>query len=147
MTIGRLEAIWIKRAHRGKMDSAQSVKVVDGKGIEGNVDRSRRRQITLLELENWNQFMNELGVDLPSSGRRANLVVSGLSLARTAGKVIRIGSVTLEIGGETKPCERMDELAPGLKELMIPNWGGGAFTRVLSGGEISVGDAVTLEDL
>ena len=43
---GRLEAIWIKRAHRGVMDEVTEATAVAGKGLAGNVDRSRRRQIT-----------------------------------------------------------------------------------------------------
>jgi MOSC domain-containing protein YiiM len=143
---GKLEAIWIKRAHRGKMDSAETAALIAGKGLQGNVDRSRRRQVTILELEKWNEFARKLGVDLPSSGRRANLVVSGIGLARTRGRILRIGQVTLEIGGEVTPCERMDEVSPGLKELMKPDWGGGAFARVLSDGEVRVGDSVVIED-
>lgn len=143
---GKLEAIWIKRAHRGPMDQAQTAKLIDDKGIEGNVDRSRRRQVTILELEKWNEFMSALGTDLPSSGRRANLIVSGVSLAHTRGRTLRIGNVVLEIGGETTPCERMDEFKPGLKSLMKPDWGGGAFARVISGGDIAVGDDVLMEE-
>ena len=127
------------------MDRASSANLIAGQGIEGNVDRSRRRQVTLLEREKWDEFMTQLNAELPSSGRRANLIVSGVSLSRTRGAILRIGSTVLEIGGEVTPCERMDELIPGLKNLMKPDWGGGAFARVLTGGEIKVGDAVVLE--
>ena len=128
------------------MDSAATATLLAGKGIEGNVDRSRRRQVTILEREKWDDFMKQLGAELPSSGRRANLIVSGVELARTRGQILRIGGVVLEIGGEVTPCERMDELLPGLRNLMKPDWGGGAFARVLTGGEIKVSDRVVLEE-
>lgn len=142
MPSAKLEAIWIKRAHRGPMDAASSARLVIDEGIEGNVDRSKRRQVTILENEKWTRFMSELESDVPTSGRRANLVVSGLSLAETRGKLLRIGPVTLEIGGEVTPCERMDDVVDGLKHLMEPDWGGGAFARVLTDGEIKIGDPV-----
>lgn len=143
---GKLEAIWIKPAHRVPMQAADSAKLIAGKGIEGNVDRSKRRQVTILEKENWDRFMTELDADIPSSGRRANLIVSGISLAHTRGQILRIGQVQLEIGGEVAPCERMDEAVPGLQALMRPDWGGGAFARVLTDGEIRVEDEVVLDE-
>lgn len=143
---GRLEAIWIKRAHRGKMDAVPEATVVAGKGIEGNVDRSRRRQVTIIEREVWDALTRQLDVNAPPSGRRANLMVSGLRLANTRGRTLRVGGVRLAIGGETTPCERMDEVAPGLRDLMRPDWGGGVFAQVLDDGIITVGDTVLLDD-
>ena len=45
---GRLEAIWIKRAHRAPMKEVTEAVLVPGKGIEGDVNTSRRRQVTLI---------------------------------------------------------------------------------------------------
>jgi MOSC domain-containing protein YiiM len=142
---GRLEGIWLKRAHRGPMDAVQRATVVEGQGLEGSVGRSRRRQVTLIEREVWERLMDEIGADASPAGRRANLMLSGISLANTRGRTLRIGSVRIAIGGETTPCERMDEVVPGLRTLMIPDWGGGAFGQVLSGGIVSVGDVVEWE--
>ena len=142
---GVLEAIWVKRAHRGPMDARESATLIEGRGLEGSVGRSSRRQVTLIEREVWDAVMRETGSSAPPSTRRANLMVSGIRLADTRKRILRIGDTRLEIAGETKPCERMEEAVPGLREAMYDDWRGGAFAKVISGGTIRVGDRVEWE--
>jgi MOSC domain-containing protein YiiM len=143
--MGLLEAIWLKRAHRGPMDPAAMATAVPGKGLAGDVNTSRRRQVTVIQREVWDALMQQLGADASPAGRRANLMVSGVDLYDTRGQVLRVGNVRLLIGGETTPCERMDEVFPGLRAAMKPRWGGGVFAQVLDDGVLSIGDAVALE--
>lgn len=137
---GRLEAIWIKRAHRGPMDPADAATLVAGRGLAGNADQGRKRQVTLIQQERWAALMKELGSAVPPSARRANLMLSGIELAHTRGRILKIGRCKLRIGGETRPCERMDEALPGLRSAMARDWAGGVFAEVLDDGEIAVGD-------
>ena len=128
------------------MDPKDSALLEAGRGLAGNADRGGRRQVTLLSSERWNELMAEVGASLESRARRANLVVSGLDLQDTRGRILKVGSCRLLIGGETRPCELMEEAATGLQTAMRERWGGGVFAEVLDGGAIAIGDTVAWEN-
>lgn len=54
---GRLEAIWIKRPHRGGMDPAPKALLEAGQGLAGDADQGRRRQVMLVGREVWTLLM------------------------------------------------------------------------------------------
>ncbi|HEX4933815.1 MAG TPA: MOSC domain-containing protein [Gemmatimonadaceae bacterium] len=141
----RLERIWRKRGRLAPMDAVPQA-VLDARGLVGNADRGGKRQVTILARERWEAHLAALGATLDPSARRANLLVSGIALEGSRGRVLRIGECRLVIRGETRPCERMDEALPGLRQAMVADWGGGAFGEVLVGGTIRVGDEVAWED-
>lgn len=143
---GQLRAIWRKRAKRGPMDPQASAVLVAGRGLEGNANQGGRRQVTIIEEERWAEATDQIGVDVPPASRRANLMITGLRLEATRGRILRIGPTRLQIWMECQPCERMDEAQPGLQEALRPNWRGGACAQVLEGGEIRIGDTVAWED-
>jgi MOSC domain-containing protein YiiM len=144
--MGKLEAIWIKRVRRGKMDAVRRAELIAGKGIIGNANQGGRRQVTIIDRDVWDARTAAVGAQLDPSARRANLMISGVDLVTSRGKTLRVGDCILEIAGETKPCERMEEAAHGLRAAMYPDWGGGAFATVVKGGTIKVGDDVEFYD-
>ena len=123
------------------MDAAASA-ALDDKGLVGNANRGGFRALTLLSQERWTELMTEVGAALGTEARRANLVISGIDLENSRGKILRIGRCRLRIGGETRPCELMEEAAAGLRQAMRSRWGGGAYATVVDGGSIAVGDEV-----
>jgi MOSC domain-containing protein YiiM len=76
--------------------------------------------------------------------RRANLMISGVDLRNTRGRVLELGSALIWVHGETRPCNRMEETVPGLEAAMNLDWRGGVFGAVAEGGTIAVGDWVRL---
>ncbi|MFN7963525.1 MAG: MOSC domain-containing protein [Thermoanaerobaculia bacterium] len=139
---GRLETIWVKRAHRGVMDPVERATLLAGQGVVGSANQGGRRQVTLIEASAWQAAEKELGATVPPVARRANLLVSGLSLAESRGRLLAVGSTRLRVNGETRPCERMDEAFQGLRAALSPEWRGGCYAEILEGGEIASGDAV-----
>ena len=144
MPTSRLEAIWIKRARLGPMDPALQAGLVAGRGIVGNANQGGRRQVTIIAREVFDELRRSLGPGVEPVMRRANLMVSGIALPGTRGRVLQVGRVRIRINGETRPCERMDEAFPGLKDALGVDGRGGVYGEVLDDGEIAVGDSVTL---
>jgi MOSC domain-containing protein YiiM len=140
---GRLEQIWVKRARRGMMDPADEGRLVEDKGLAGSANFGSHRQVTIIMLERWLELMAELDIEVDPSARRADLMVSGVDLAGSRGRLLAIGECVVQIAGETRPCERMEEAARGLQSAMGSNWGGGAWGVVIRGGPIRVSDPVS----
>ena len=128
------------------MDATQSAELVAGRGLRGDATQGGRRQVTIMSLERWWTLTGHLPGPPAPAIRRANLVVEGIDLDDSRGRVLRIGEARVRIFGETRPCHQMDEACPGLQAALSPPWGGGAFGEILDGGAIAVGSPVAWED-
>ncbi len=152
--VGRLLGIARKGRPRGVVETIDHASIGLDTGIAGDFrgavrpGKPPRRQVTAMTLSDWNAAMIELGEPpVRWSDRRVNLLVDGVALPRVNGARLRIGAVLFEITGECDPCSRMEEVVPGLKAALMPEWRGGRTMRVIEGGEIAVGDPVSIEDM
>lgn len=128
------------------METLDATTISVSAGVDGDHrGQLRCRQVTVITREGWEAACAELGQQLPWTTRRANILVEGLALAEATGRTIRIGEVALTITGETDPCSRMEEQAPGLCDALTPEWRGGVTCDVAHGGEVAVGDGARLE--
>jgi len=141
-TEGTLQGIAVREASRAPMKEQQQVEVTLTHGIVEDYRGTGLRQVTLLDAGQWRQVVAELGVDLPWHTRRANLLIEGIDLQAAVGQRIQIGECRFAIGGETTPCQRMDEIQPGLRRILTPELRGGVWGKVLRGGQLRVGDSV-----
>ena len=156
MAVGRLGGIARHDRSRGPIETVDRVAVTRLEGVHGDFrgavrpGKVPRRQVSLIEAESWAAALADLRLSAdapPWHARRANLLVEGLRLPRTPGAVIVIGrGLRIEVTRECDPCSRMEEIAPGLKAALTPDWRGGVLGRVLDEGEIAVGDEVRIEE-
>lgn len=141
--MGQVLGIWVKRSHGGVMDARPSAELVAGRGLAGDATTGGRRQVTIVALDRWRALTAHLPGPPDPAIRRANLLVEGIDLDESRGRILAIGEARVRIFGETRPCHQMDEACPGLQAALSPAWGGGAFGEVMTGGDIHVGQAVT----
>ena len=127
------------------MDEVAQATLVAHRGLAGNANQGGRRQVTVLSLEAWHAITAGVAGPIDPIERRANLLVSGLDLRGCRGQVLRIGACRLLVHGETKPCARMDDVAPGLQQGLREPWAGGVFAEALDSGTIQPGDDASLE--
>ena len=128
------------------MDPVDEARFVEGRGMADDANFGRaKRQVTIIEEEVFAEIARELP-DVDPSMRRANVMVSGLRLQGSRGRILRLGGVRIRIHGETRPCERMDAQRPGLTAALAPSWNGAAFGVVLDDGTVRVGDDAAFEE-
>lgn len=139
-----LISIAIKRAKRMPLDVVANAQVTVDGGMTGDVRGAggpeRKRQITIVNMNQWLDACDELRADMPWYTRRANLLVDMPPLGpHLVGRFLRFPKtgVVLEVTGETKPCARMDEIRPGLQAALTPDWRGGITCRVVTGGMLT----------
>lgn len=135
-------AIWLKRFKGGPMDPVPEALLEAGKGLAGNANQGGRRQVTILDADVWEAVLAELGARLPPSARRANLLVRGVALPGTTGRILQVGAAQVRILGHTEPCSRMEQALPGLEAALRPDWRGGAFGEVIASGPVRLGDPI-----
>jgi MOSC domain-containing protein YiiM len=124
------------------MQEQEEVEVTLPQGIVQDYQGTGLRQVTFLDVGQWQDVLNELGLDLPWHTRRANVLIEGLALPSAVGRRLQIGVCRFAIGGVTTPCGRMDEIQPGLRGILAPQLRGGVWGKVLQGGPLRVGDSV-----
>jgi MOSC domain-containing protein YiiM len=146
---GAVESIHIAAEKAAPTRPVERVRVVAGKGIEGDRKfapdghaRGEGRDLTLIEAEAIEGLREDTGIEIGPGDARRNVVTRGIDLNELLGKRIRVGEVE-GVGVELcEPCRHMEELTkPGVLRGLVHR--GGLRVDVDKGGEIAVGDELS----
>lgn len=138
---GMPQVVFLQKSPKSKEPalSSATLLLVEGIGIEGDHHARPRssRQVLLMAEENCEAF------GLIPGEVRENIVTRGLDLQDlAAGTRLQIGPGVLEITKDCEPCSFIDGLRSGLRIRMQRRRG--MLARVVRGGEIRVGDEITV---
>lgn len=140
--------IGVRPARLKPLQPVESVQAIEALGLEGDhyASPGGKRQVTLIQAEHLQTVADLLGMGTLDPGLvRRNIVVSGLNLLALKGKRFRVGDALLEYTGPCDPCSRMESnLGKGGYNVMCGH--GGITARVISGGLIRLGDAVSPDE-
>ncbi len=130
------------------MQTVDLALAVPGKGLHGDRYRGSGgvREVSLIQAEYLPVIASLTAIqELAPETLRRNVLVSGISLQALIGRRMQIGDAVLEGTGHCHPCSRMETaLGPGGYNAMRGH--GGITARVLTAGEVRVGDAVIALD-
>ena len=139
--VAEIISLQICVGHREPMNPVDSATFIEGFGIEGDrhaVKSGARtvRQVLLMDEDTLEGF--GLGIGQV----RENVTVRGIDLHEVpAGQRLALGDdVIVEITQFCAPCERMEEVRPGLREELFEQRG--MLATVISGGAVNVGDQI-----
>jgi MOSC domain-containing protein YiiM len=132
--LGRVEHIFICIAHRLPMREVPEAVALADRGLEGCAHgRPGQRQVLLMDAETLELLEVEPGQV------KENLTARGLDVNGLGrGDRLRVGAALLEVTGPCEPCDRMNEIRPGLEDQLRGRRG--VLCRVVEGGAIRVGD-------
>jgi MOSC domain-containing protein YiiM len=162
-------AVSCSGTHAFSKDGRQSIRLIEGLGVEGdahagvtvqhrsrvarNPDQPNLRQVHLIHSELHDE-LNGAGFDVQPGGMGENILTCGLDLLGLAtGARLHIGTdVVIEVTGLRNPCAQLDGYRPGLMKATLDRDAGGKLVCkagimaiVLTGGDVRVGDPIIVE--
>lgn len=157
--------------HRFSKQTVQELVLMAGLGVEGDAHAGRTvqhlsrmkkdpqfpnlRQVHLIHAELFDELADK-GFAVWPGDLGENITTRGIDLlGLSRGTRLRLGGdAVIEITGLRNPCRQIDGLAKGLMAATLDTAEDGSLIRkcgvmavVITGGDISVGDAITLESV
>jgi MOSC domain-containing protein YiiM len=144
--MGKVILIGISKDHGSPIANVRSVEAIKGKGLVGEKhfkeNNEKRKQITLIEIENINHYNKITGTAIPAVNFLRNIITEGIQLNVLFGKEFFIGMVKVKAHDLCRPCKYLQESVHQkntVKELLHT---GGLRCEILSSGKICVDDQI-----
>ena len=146
---GHVEAIFLTAEHGELPAPVDRVRAHAGRGLEGNRyywedgGAPPGRAVTLIASEAVETVASEGDVSVEPAATRRNVLTRGIDVNALVGKRFRIGAVECEGVELCEPCATLEGMTqPGVIKAFVHRAGLNA--DILTDGEISVGDPVTV---
>ena len=138
--------IAICKNSKGKMITISEVNVIAGKGLVEDrhfrENNDKKSQITLIEVENINNYNQTFGKSILPADFRRNIITEGIRLNKLIDKEFDIGNVKVKGHDLCRPCKSLQETLGQkniIKEFLQK---GGLRCEILTSGKIFAGDVI-----
>jgi len=142
--VGKVLGIAMQAGHGELIRNAQRAVAIEGGGLRDDASGESTDKVHFLASRQWQEIVRSLGTVLLWQTSLANVLVEADALADLVGKTIRLGEATLEITGMAKPHPSLDQIRPGLSQLLSGSGRCGVVGRAVRGGAFSVGDVLAI---
>jgi len=154
ITAGVVEHLHIAREARAPMQAVTAARLVAGRGVLGDRYEAgagtfsnwpQDHEFTLIEAEASERALREYGVALAPGETRRNVTTRGVALNEWVGKRFRIGDTVICEGTRLcPPCAHLEVVTGRGGLCRVLDNRGGLRARIVTGGVIRIGDAVTV---
>jgi MOSC domain-containing protein YiiM len=150
---GELAGIFTARRKGEDLQSLDRVEAIAGRGLVGDryflkegtfsAKDGPDREVTLIETEALDGLAREYEITLRPPQARRNLLTRGVPLNHLVDRTFAVGAVVLRGIRLCEPCGHLESLTcKGVKAGLVHR--GGLRARVLEGGVLQVGAAITM---
>ena len=147
--LGTIVSIHIASTATAPMAALASVRVVMGRGLEGDRyfnklgtysnDPGSGRDITLIEIEAIEALKRDYQIEIDAGQARRNIVTENVALNHLVDREFKIGDVVLRGSRLCDPCAHLEKLTcKGVMRGLVHR--GGLRAEIISGGTIRAGD-------
>ena len=138
---GTIEGITLVLDETGATRTVDAVGAEPGRGLDGDY----HSDLTLIAVEALDGLRDDTGISLTGEQSRRNVLTRGIDLNTLVGRRFTVGDVEA-VGAElAEPCNKLQKLTEkGVLRGLVHR--GGLRADIVSGGRISVGDAVQAAD-